>query len=80
MVVSAATLARAQSDQSHDHIGGHCSDLAPNQVMFGEGPPCTVLNDLTLSLAGGQKLGRLQPFIDVFPHKCTGKLAYFGPS
>ena len=27
-----------------------------------------------------QKLGQLQPFIDVFPQKCVGQLASFGPT
>ena len=27
-----------------------------------------------------QKLGQLQPFIAVFPQKCVGQLAYFGPT
>ena len=27
-----------------------------------------------------QKLGQLQPFIDVFPQECTGQLAFFGPT
>jgi hypothetical protein len=27
-----------------------------------------------------QKLGQLQPFIAVFPQKCMGQLASFGPT
>jgi hypothetical protein len=27
-----------------------------------------------------QKLGQLQPFVDVFPPECMDQLAYFGPT